>query len=184
MESNDVQPDEVVRTFRHGPSNPVVFADGPGTTVATVIRAAPPAVWAAVIDLDMPARFSDEYLGGEWTGDGPALGASFVGRNRNEFMGEWKLESFVDVYEEGRTFGWATSSLADPGARWRFHLEPDGEHTLLRFEVTIGPGMSGLTMAIASMPDREERIIHRRIDGLNANMRRTVEGIKATLESA
>jgi len=184
MESNDVQPDEVIRTFRRGPSDPVVFADGPGTAVATVIRAPSTAVWAAVIDLDMPARFSDEYLGGEWAGDGPALGASFVGRNRNDFIGEWELESFIDVFEEGRAFGWATSNLEDPGARWRFHLEPEGEDTTLRFEVTIGPGMSGLTMAIASMPDREERIIHRRIDGLNANMRRTVEGIKAAVESA
>lgn len=126
MASNDMQPDEVVRTFQRGPSDPVVF------------------------------------------GDGPALGASFVGRNRNDFIGEWALESFIDVYEGGHAFGWATSNLEDPGARWRFQLEPDGEDTTLRFEVTIGPGMSGLTMAIASMPDREERIIHRRIDGLNA----------------
>ena len=184
MESSGVQPAEVVRTFRDGPSNPVVFADGPGTWVAEVIGGPTSAVWAAVIDLDMPARFSDEYLGGAWTGGGPALGASFIGRNRNEFIGEWELESFVDVFEEGRTFGWATSNPEAPGARWRFHLEPDGEDTILRFDVTIGPGMSGLTMAIASMPDKEERIIHRRIDGLNANMRRTVEGIKAAVESA
>jgi hypothetical protein len=161
-----------------------VFDDGPGTWVETFIDASPAVVWAAVTDLDLPARFSDEFLGASWTGDGPGPGASFVGRNRHPAIGEWEVESFVDEYEQGRVFGWATSDVERPGARWRYRLEPSGDGTTLRFEVTLGPGPSGMTMAIASMPDRESRIIHRRITELNANMARTVQGIRRIVESA
>ncbi len=181
--SSDTHDDGVVRTYRSGPSDPPAFDDGPGTWVETSIAATPDVVWAAVTDLDLPARFSGEFLGATWTGDGPALGASFIGRNHHPAVGEWEVESFVDAYEHERVFGWATSDIDDPGAQWRFRLEPSGEGTSLRFEVTLGPGPSGTTMAIASMPDKESRIIHRRIGELHANMSRTVEGIRQMLES-
>jgi hypothetical protein len=48
----------------------------------------------------------------------------------------------------------------------------------------IGPAPSGLSPAIAAMPDKEERIIARRLDEHRANMLRTIEGIKALVESA
>lgn len=174
--------DEVVWTFRRGPSDPVRFEDGPGTVVEITVAADVDRVWALVTDIDMPARFSEEFLGAEWLTDGPALGARFVGRNQHPAIGEWQTESTVVEHEPPRTFAWAVGGAEDPGATWRYVLEGDDRETSLRFEVTLGPGLSGTTMAIASMPDKEDRIIHRRISELNANMRRTVEGIKAAAE--
>jgi hypothetical protein len=37
-------------------------------------------------------------------------------------------------------------------------------------------------MAIEAMPEKEDRIIHRRIGDLNANMKRTLEGIRQRVE--
>ena len=45
-------------------------------------------------------------------------------------------------------------------------------------------GPSGLTPAIAAMPDKEERIILRRLEEHRANMQATVEGIKALAEDS
>jgi hypothetical protein len=58
--------DDVPRTFRHGPSDPVVFSDGPGTWVEVHVDAPADDVWAAVTDIDLPARFSEEFLGATW----------------------------------------------------------------------------------------------------------------------
>ena len=65
-------------TYERGPSNPVRMADGPGTVVEADIRADPAAVWARVTDINVPAEFSEEFVGasnGRPTSDGPALGA-------------------------------------------------------------------------------------------------------------
>jgi hypothetical protein len=147
-----------------------------------VIDAPVERVWEVVTDINLPARFSDEFDGAYWTGAGPALGASFIGRNRHAAIGEWDVESFVDVFEEGRSFGWATITRDNPGSRWRFDLEPNGDGVRLRYFLSIGPGPSGISMPIESMPDKEPRILRRRILEHHANMARTLEGLKATAE--
>jgi hypothetical protein len=179
----DVPPDEIPVTYGSGPSDPLCLADEPGTWVEIDVDAPPDRVWAAVSDIDLPAQFSDEFLGATWVGDGHALGASFVGRNRHSAIGEWEVESYIDAYEEGRTFGWATVDLANPGSRWRFDLEPHGDGTRLRFSMSMGPGPSGISMAIAAMPDKEPRILRRRVAEHHRNMRRTVDGIKQYVEA-
>lgn len=170
---------EVPITYVVGPSDPICLADQPGTFVEVVVQALPERVWQLVVDLDTPARFSTEYLGGRWADGGPALGASFIGRNRHPAIGEWEVASFVDVYEEGASFGWATIDAANPGSRWRFDIAPDGDTTRLRYSMSMGPGPSGITRAITAMPEKEPRILLRRIAEHHANMLRTVEGIAA-----
>ncbi len=172
----------VPQTFGAGPSDPLVLADAPGTWAEVMIDAPVDRVWAVVTDIDLPARFSDEFDGATWTGEGPSLGASFVGRNRHPAIGEWEVESFVDVFDEGRSFGWATITRDNPGSRWRFDLEPVGDDVRLRFFLSVGPGPSGISMAIESMPDKEPRILRRRILEHHANMVRTLEGLKAAAE--
>ncbi len=183
-EPSAATPDGGPRTFEHGPSDPVTLADGPGTWVELEVAAPVEVVWGLVTDIDLPSQFSPEYLGGRWTGDGPALGASFIGRNRHERVGEWEVESFVDVYEPQRAFGWATVDRDDPGSRWRFRLSPTTAGTLLRYELILGPGPSGLTPAIAAMPDKEAQILDRRLAEHHANMVSTVAGIGRLAESA
>lgn len=176
--------DGVPKTFGSGPGDPIRLADEPGTWADTDISAPADLVWAIVTDIELPARFSDEFIGATWTGGGPALGASFVGRNRHPALGEWEVESYVDVFDQGRSFGWATADRANPGARWRFDLEPHGGSSRLRYSVSLGPGPSGLSVAIASMPDKEPRILRRRILEHHGNMVRTIAGIKAVAEAA
>lgn len=170
------------RTFRAGPSNPVCLADQPGTWVEIDVDAPVDQVWSLVTDIDLPARFSEELQGASWIDAGPAQGARFVGRNQHPAIGEWEVECFVEVWEEGRSFAWANGEEANPGARWRFDLEPNGRGTRLRFSMSMGPGPSGISMAIEAMPDKEPRILHRRVGEHHANMARTVEGIRDLAE--
>jgi carbon monoxide dehydrogenase subunit G len=155
------------------------YADGPTVEVTRRIAASPDAVWQLVSDINVPARFSSELTGAEWVGDASvgALGACFEGHNRHDAIGSWTTTSTVVGFEPGRTFAWAVGDVADPSATWRFDLEPDGDGTLVTFAARIGPGPSGLTPAIEAMPDKEERIIARRLEEFRRNMETTLDGI-------
>ncbi|MGI9613595.1 MAG: nitroreductase family protein [Acidimicrobiales bacterium] len=176
--------DGFARTWERGPSDPPTLGDGPGTVVEVDVGAAERDVWDLVIDIDLGARFSSEFLGASWTGDrtGPSLGATFEGRNTHKAIGEWSVPCFVDVYDEGKAFGWCTSNPDNPGARWRFELESIAGATRLRYRLLLGPGPSGISAAIESMPDKEPRILARRIDEHRANMQSVVDGIKELAE--
>ena len=176
--------DGFARTYESGPSNPVSLVDGPGTIVEIDIGAKPARVWELVSDINLPALGSNEFLGAKWV-DEPGLGAKFVGTNTLEAMGgEWDVECFVDAYEQNRSFGWRTSNPEDPGARWRFDIEPIAGASRLRFSLNLGPGFSGLSMFIAEHPDKEHKLIRNRISHHNANMQATIEAIKQAAESS
>lgn len=155
------------------------YADGPTVEVTRRIAASPDAVWQLVSDINVPARFSSEFTGAEWVGgaSGGALGACFEGHNRHDAIGSWTTTSTVVGYEPGRTFAWAVGDPTQPSATWRFDLEPDGDGTHLTFAARIGPGTSGLTPALEAMPDKEERIIARRLEEFRRNMETTLDGI-------
>ncbi len=176
--------DRFARTFESGPSSPVKLGDGPGTVAEIDIKASPSVVWDVVTDIDLGKDFSSEFLGASWDEghDGPALGARFTGRNQHSAIGEWEVPCFVDYFDQGRKFGWCTSDPDNPGARWRFDLESIAGAVRLRYRVILGPGPSGISAAIESMPDKEERILLRRLDEHQANMTAVVEGIKARAE--
>ncbi|HZQ28179.1 MAG TPA: SRPBCC family protein [Acidimicrobiales bacterium] len=160
------------------------YADGPTVEVEVLIDAPAERVWALVSDIDLPARFSSEFLGSRWIDGaiGPAPGARFVGRNRHPVGGEWETTCVVDVYEPGRSFGWAVGDPDYPSASWCFDIEPEQDGVRLRQWARLGPAPSGLTPAIEAMPDKEERIVARRLDEHRANMQATVEGVKALAE--
>ncbi|MGH9184993.1 MAG: SRPBCC family protein [Acidimicrobiales bacterium] len=163
---------------------PVRYADGPTAEVTIHIDAPPARVWSVVTDISMPARFSDEFQGANWLdgATGPATGARFMGRNRHPATGEWETTSVVVACEPERVFGWAVGDADDPTAEWRFELEPDNGGTRLRQWARMGPAPSGLTFAIMARPDKEERIVARRLEEWQRNMTATVEGIKAIAE--
>ncbi len=160
----------------------VRYADGPTASKEVSIAASPEAVWPLLCDIDLPARFSGEFQRGEWQSEGPGPGAVFRGTNRHDAVGEWTTECTVTAYEEGRTFEWTVGELDNRAARWRFDLEPEGGGSRLRFSAVMGPGPSGLSAAIETMPDREEAIVARRLSEWEANMEATVEGIKQLAE--
>ena len=174
-------------TCEAGPSAALRMADGPGVVVETDIAAPIDEVWAAATDINLPAGFSTEFISAAWDDghDGPALGASFVGRNYLEVLGDWEVRCFVDVCDEPNAFGWCTSDRDSPGARWRFELQDlIGGGTRLLFRLLLGPGRSGLDAFIEQAPDKEHRLIANRLRAHQSNMTRVVQGIKARLEAS
>lgn len=155
------------------------YADGPTVEVQTRVDAPPAVVWTLVSDITTPVRFSAELQDVRRVDD-----TRFVGRNAHPAIGEWETTCTVVAREPEREFGWVVGDPEHPAAAWRFTLEPDGEGTLLRQWMRMGPGPSGLSPAITARPDKEERIVARRLEEHRANMQTTVNGIKRLAEAA
>ena len=161
------------------------YADCPTVSVSTRVAAAPGTVWALVSDISLPARFSSELRGAEWLDGcaGPAVGRRFVGRSAHAASGEWETTSVVTKCEPDRCFEWSVTDAAYPSSVWRFTITDVGDGTVeLEQWFQMGPGPSGLTRAIVAMPDKEERIVARRLSEHQANMERTLAGIKQLAE--
>jgi hypothetical protein len=159
-------------------------ADGPTIEVTIEVAATDADLWPLISDIDLPARFSEEYQGGEWIdGAGPALGARFRGSNRHARAGEWSTECTVIVCEPRRSFGWAVGDVTEPSAAWRFDLEPSAGITTLSMRARLGPGRSMLTAIIEAYPEREDELIRLRLDEWRTNMSATIKGIKTLAES-
>jgi uncharacterized protein YndB with AHSA1/START domain len=165
---------------------PVRYADGPTVRVDILIDAPIERVWELASDIGLPARFSSELQEAYWLDvDRQATpGARFVGRNRHPAAGEWETTCVVTVAEPGHSFGWAVGDPDHPSASWGFELEREGSGVRLYQWARLGPAPSGLTPAIVAMPDKEERIVARRLEEHRANMQVTVEGIKALAEGS
>jgi len=175
--------DQYAHTWERGPSNPPCLADGPGCVVEVDIEAPIEQVWDRVTNINFGVPFSPEFVGARWADgcDGPALGAEFIGSNKHEAIGEWDVSCFVNRYVEHREFGWVTSDADNPGARWCFEMDRIAGATRLRYSLKLGPGPSGISHAIASMPDKEPRILRRRVSEHRANMQSVVNGASAAL---
>ena len=111
------------------------------------------------------------------------MGARFAARNRHEALGEWESTSQVTEFEPEQVFGWAVGDPADPAALWRFLLEPKDGGTELSEWVQLGPGRSGLSLAIEQLPDKEQKIVFVRMREFERNMTFTVARIKALAEA-
>jgi uncharacterized protein YndB with AHSA1/START domain len=164
----------------------VRFADKPTVEVPIEIDAPPERVWAIVSDIEVMPGASTELQAVEWLDgrSGPGLGARFAGHNRHEAFGEWSTTSVIVEYDPPRVFAWAVGDPEQPAAVWRFSLEPRDGGTLLREWVRVGPGRSGLSMAIEQMPDKEQKIIFVRLREFEANMAATLAAIKERAEGA
>jgi hypothetical protein len=163
------------------------YQDGPTVEVEIVVDGAIDRVWPLISDISLPARFSDEFEGAEWIDrwSGPEVGARFAGRNAHPAVGVWTSTSTVVECDGATRFGWDVEG-ADGGvaASWRFSLEAVGGRTRIWQWARMGPAPSGLSAAIAARPDKEERIVARRLEEWRGNMEATLQGIKAEVESA
>lgn len=158
------------------------FADSPVVEVSVVVDAPAAAVWELVTDINLPARFQDEFQGAEWDGDERGLGATFHGKNAREER-EWETTSWITAYEPEREFGWSVSDPVEPGATWTYVLEQAGDGIKLTFRRRLGPGPSGISRIIAKYPDQEEDIIDRRDAVHRFNMQSVLDGIKEAAEA-
>jgi uncharacterized protein YndB with AHSA1/START domain len=162
----------------------MLYAEKPTTDVATYVDAPPERVWRLVTDIQLIAEVSTELMSVRWDGtDGPAVGATFVGRSHHPALGEWETTSIVIDLDEPRVFAWAVSAVDDPSTVWRFTLRPEGAGTMVTQWVQLGPGRSGLNHAIDRMPDKEERIIERRLSEFRNSMAANLARIKELSEA-
>jgi Polyketide cyclase / dehydrase and lipid transport len=162
------------------------YADKPTVEVPIEIEASPERVWAIVSDIGVMPGASPELRAVEWLdgGSGPELGARFAGHNRHEAFGEWSTVSVIVECDPPRAFAWAVGDPDQPSAIWRFTLEAREGGTLLRQWVQVGPGRSGLSVAIDRMPDKEQKIVFVRLRELQANMGATLALVKRLAEGA
>lgn len=160
-----------------------LFADRPGTDVEVVVRATVAVLWPLISDIRLPARFSAEFRDADWLDDARAAGARFRGHNENDVMGRWTTTCTVVECREPLAFGWVVGDPDHPGATWTFEAQPRSGSALLRQRVRLGPGPSGLTVAIADRPDRERTMVAWRLADLRTNMLATVRGIKELAEA-
>lgn len=158
------------------------FADGPTVEVSASINAPASVVWRYVTDINLSARFQDEFLEAEWLDDGPALGARFLGRNA-AWSRTWETTSTVVAYEPNRLFSWAVNDVDDPAATWTFRIEDKSRGTLLVYHRVVGPGPSGLTTAIDKHPEREEEFIAARDEQHRQHMQAVVDGVRELAEA-
>ncbi|WP_316762016.1 SRPBCC family protein [Streptomyces herbicida] len=161
------------------------YADKPNVEVKTWIDAAPERVWELVSDVTLMPGMSKELQSVEWLGGvgRPAVGARFVGLSRHESFGEWETTSTVIECEPPKVFAWAVQDPDEPGAVWRFRLEPENGGTSLTQWMQMGPGRSGLSFAIDAMPDKEQKIVFVRMREFERNIGVTLEHIKKLAES-
>ncbi|MFD3377409.1 MULTISPECIES: SRPBCC family protein [unclassified Streptomyces] len=160
------------------------YKDKPTVEVPIWIEAPPERVWELVSDIELMPSLSTELQSVEWLDAGvrPAPGARFVGRSSHEAFGEWATTSHVVEYEPPRVFAWAVEDPEQPSAVWRFTLEPKDGGTLLRQWMQLGPGRSGLSVAIDRMPEKEQKIVFVRMREFEVNIGDTLTAIKKLAE--
>ena len=161
------------------------YVDGPSTEATIDVAAPCERVWALVSDLQLPARFSNEFQGAELLvgATEPAVGARFVGRNRHPAIGSWETTSTIVAFDAPRTFAYDVDGVdGRPSASWRFTIEPTDDGCRVTQSMRMGPGRSGINPAIDAMPDKESKILHRRLAEHRSNMEATLAGIKELAE--
>ena len=161
------------------------YRDRPTVEVTQPVRCDVATAWNYVTDITVPARCSAELQLAEWIdgADGVRLGARFRGRNTNDAMGTWETVCEVVEVEDQRRWVWNVGDRDEPVASWGFEVEPAGDGVMIRQWARVGPAPSGLTAAIAAQPDKEARIIERRLAQWRQGMAANLEWIRSQAEN-
>lgn len=97
----------------------------PRLEISRDIAASPEQVYAAISDVTRMGEWSEECHACDWHEgfDGPVVGASFDGHNRN---GEhtWTTQSTVIEAEPGRAFAFKCTSEGFHFSTWGYRIEP------------------------------------------------------------
>jgi nitroreductase len=157
----------------------------PGVAVEIDIAAPPERVWEFASDINISARFSDEFQGADWIdGDGPREGASFIGRNeRTEADRVWQTTSYVAACDPPRVFAWHVNGPDRTTAQWRFELERIPGGTRLSQRLIIGPNLSNTGRTMEANPERAHQILANRRNQHRGNMLLNLQGIKRLAEA-
>lgn len=160
------------------------YRDQPTVEVTQRVRCDVATAWGYVTDISVPARCSAELQSAEWLdgADGVRVGARFRGRNRNDAIGQWETVCEVVEVEEQRRWVWNVLGHEEPVASWGFEVEPASDGVLIRQWARMGPGPSGLNIGIAAQPDKEARIVARRLSEWQHGMQANLDWIQSQVE--
>lgn len=160
------------------------YRDQPTVEVTQRVHCDVATAWNHVTDITVPARCSAELQSVEWLdgADHVELGARFRGRNKNEAIGQWETVCEVAEVEDQRRWVWNVLGHGGPVATWGFEVEPASDGVLIRQWARMGPGPSGLNIGIAAQPDKEARIVARRLSEWQRNMAANLEWIRSVAE--
>ncbi|OBB17229.1 polyketide cyclase [Mycolicibacterium setense] len=149
------------------------YRDQPTVEVTQVVPCDTDVAWRYVTDIELPVRNSAELKHVEWLdgADHIEVGARFRGYNRHDAFGEWQTVCEVAEVEPGRRWTWNVHGAEGITATWGFEVEPSSQGAIVRQWARMGPGPSGLTPAILAMPEKEGRIVARRLEEWQQNMR-------------
>ena len=83
--------------------------------------------YAAISDVTRMGEWSEECYACEWHDgvDGPAVGATFDGHNRNGDR-EWTSQGKVIIADPGREFAFEVSMMDFHYSTWGYRIEPTG----------------------------------------------------------
>lgn len=160
------------------------YRDQPTVEVTQLVPCDVATAWSYVTDITLPARCSTELQSVEWL-DGAAgvqVGARFRGRNQNDAIGDWETVCEVVEVEDQRRWVWDVLGPDGAIASWGFEVEPASKGTLVRQWARMGPGPSGLSISIAALPDKEARIVARRLAEWQQNMQTNLDWIRSQVE--
>ncbi|MEU9663920.1 SRPBCC family protein [Streptomyces chartreusis] len=152
------------------------YRDCPTVEASEFVSTSPEAAWALVTDITFPVQFSSELRNVEWLGQYHCVevGARFRGHSTHDALGDWSTECEIVEVEDKRRWVWNVLFGAEVSATWGFEVDPARGGVLLRQWARMGPGRSGLSYAIDELPDKEARIIARRLNewktGIEANL--------------
>lgn len=160
------------------------YRDQPTVEVTEVVPCDVAAAWSYVTDITVPARCSAELQSAEWLdgADGVRIGARFRGVNHNAAVGDWETLCEVVEVEDERRWVWNVNGGAGVLASWGFEVEPTSRGTLIRQWARMGPGPSGLNIAIAAQPEKEARIVARRLSEWQQGMQANLDWIRAQVD--
>ena len=162
------------------------YSECPTTSVSLEVAGDVASVWELVSDISTPTQWSSEVQRTSWLdgANGAALGARFAGHNQHAAIGEWDVVCTVTRFEPPRCFEWVVGEPEHPSTVWRFVVDGADGAVVLRQEMQMGPARSGLNPAIDAMPDKESRIIARRLEEHRVNMLANLQGVKSLVEGA
>jgi hypothetical protein len=162
----------------------VRYRDQPTIEVTQRVHCDVATAWRYVTDITVPARCSAELQSVEWLdgADHVAVGARFRGRNANDAIGHWETVCEVVEVDDRRRWVWNVLGPDGPIASWGFEVEPASDGVLIRQWGRMGPGPSGLSIGIAAQPDKEARIVARRLSEWQHNMAANLDWIRSQAE--
>lgn len=147
-------------------------------TESVHIDVPPEFVWDLVSDVTRMGQWSPETQSAAWTsGSGPAVGATFAGKNRRGRM-RWTGRCEVTVAERGREFTFVRRG-PDGGTTWSYKLEPEGSGTRVTEsfrQAKLPPAPVRLIGQVLFGADRQRM--------LEDSVRTTLSRLKATAEGS